>query len=321
MFMVKNKEKTWYNNASMLTYILISLIFGIVILSQAFAVKNNIGAVNTFRNLFNHNTIYIFSLIYFIIINFKLGRKYFNIINLIYIILYGLLTIAAFLTIFQSFGIISLADLLLNTIMFFYMTYTFLSNTRLWKDLKLNNIPFDEVKNESYYYSVVVLSVIVMFVSLIGSFEVDGVILSILDFVYTILFARFIYLYKDYEDSNGKNKNMDDDQLFMLIDKERCEIPILDKQIKSVQKYHYNFYQIVAIITMIIGLFVGIVIGNVFPACEITGLYTSKCSVTKFNMALTIITWFSSFLLAMSIFFMGHVINILNDINKNIKRK
>lgn len=201
------KEKEWYDNANFVTTIIIGLIFIIIIMSQAFAVRNNIGVVNTVRSLFNHNTIYVIALIYFLLIKTNVGKKYFNIINIIYIALYLLLLLASFLTIFQSFGITSLASLLLNMIMLFYMVYTFLYDTRLWNDFKLNLIPFDEIKNEWYFNSICTLSILVLIVNLIGASNFEGVVLSLFDTIYTCLFARYIYLYKEYENNKKKVVN------------------------------------------------------------------------------------------------------------------
>ena len=313
-----NKKREWFDDSSVLTSVIICLILTIIILSQAFAVRNNIGAVNTFRNLLNHNTIYIIALIYFIFLKTKIGRKYFNILNSIYIVIYFLIVLASFLTIFQSFGLVSLVELLVNFILLLYMMYTFLNNTRLWKDFRLDKVPFDEIKNEWYFYSISFLSVMAMLVDLMSAVKIDGVMLSFFDSVYTVLFARYIYLYKKYEESKEKEKISDD--LFVLIDKEKKDIPLFNKQIKDVKKYKYNFYQKVAILTMIVGFFGGIIIGNLFPACSYVGLYNEVCSVTRFNTFLTIGVWFVSFLVSLFIFFLGHVIRILSDIDEKLKK-
>lgn len=202
-----NTDKEWYDNPNLLTSIIILVIVVTIIMSQAFAVKNNIGAVNTFRSLLNHNSTYIIALVYFCFIKTKVGKRYFNIINVIYIALYLLMVLAAFLTIFQAFGIASLASLLLNFIILFFMIYTFLFKTRYWKEFSFDKAPFDEVSNEWYFYAICVLSGLVLVVNLIGAVNFDGVVLSLFDSIYTILFGRYIYLYKEYEDLKGKKKN------------------------------------------------------------------------------------------------------------------
>ena len=110
------------------------------------------------------------------------------------------------------------------------------------------------------------------------------------------------------------------DNLFEEIDEKKEDIPLLNKQIKQVEKYKYNFYQLVAIFTMCVCFVLGIILGNVFPACQSSGLYSDTCTITEYNIALTIVIWFVSFLVSMFIFFMGHVINILTNIEKKLKK-
>ena len=110
------------------------------------------------------------------------------------------------------------------------------------------------------------------------------------------------------------------DNLFEEIDKNKQDLPKLDKKIKAVEKRKYNFYQYVSIFTMIFFLGLGIILGNVCPACSANGLYNDKCSVTEFNVSLTLIFWFLSFLLCLFIYWMGHIVNILESINNKIKK-
>lgn len=204
------KEKMWYDNADFLTNLIIGLIIVTIILSQSFAVNNNIGAINTFRSLFNHNSSYILALIYFVLIKSKYFQKYFNITNLLYIFFYFLNVFAAFLTLFQSFSVASLCSLFLNIILLIYMIYTFLYDTRIWKDFKLGNLPFDEIKNEWYYYAINFFAIVALFANLIGAnisnSNFDGVVLSVFDAIYKCLFARYVFLYKRYELEKNKGK-------------------------------------------------------------------------------------------------------------------
>ena len=100
--------------------------------------------------------------------------------------------------------------------------------------------------------------------------------------------------------------------------KKKKDIPKIDKALKQVKKYKYNFYQKVSILTMIICFFMGIILGNIFPSCVSSGLYSATCTTTEYNISLTIFFWFASFLLCMFIYAIGHIINILETINKNI---
>jgi hypothetical protein len=85
------------------------------------------------------------------------------------------------------------------------MIHTFFRDTRYWKEFRLNNSPFNEFSNDSYFYSVIVVSVFLLAVNLISTVAVSGVILSMLDAIYLVLFGRFIYLYRYYLDSNNKD--------------------------------------------------------------------------------------------------------------------
>ena len=81
-----------------------------------------------------------------------------------------------------------------------YLVHTFFRGTRIWKDYKLNKSPFNEFTNDSYFYVVVILGVILLAVNLIMTTSFDGTILALLDCSFTILFARYIYLYWQYLD-------------------------------------------------------------------------------------------------------------------------
>lgn len=108
--------------------------------------------------------------------------------------------------------------------------------------------------------------------------------------------------------------------LFEQITEEKKDVPKIDKTLKEVRKYKFNFYQVVAIITMIICFIVGIVLGNLFPSCNSGGLYSSVCTTTEFNIFLTLIFWFISFIVCMLIYSIGHIISILEKISKNIAK-
>lgn len=196
-----DKELEWYSNATFITNIILIIILINIIMSQSFAVRNEVEITNIIRSLINHNFIYVIALTYFALLKTNIGKKNFNILNILHIGMYLLMTFASFLTIFQSFGINSLLTLCLNFIILIYMSYTFIKQTRYWKELALYKIPFDEIKNEWYLYSIYVISGMILFVNLISAINIDGIILSLLDTTYIVLFCRYIYLYKDYEDS------------------------------------------------------------------------------------------------------------------------
>lgn len=198
--------KEWYDNADFITSLIILVIVILIILSQSFAVQNQIGAVNVLRSLLNHNAFYLFALVYFIFIKTDVGKKNFNILNILFIAFHGLDAVASLFTIFQSFTVGSILSFCLNFIILFYLVYVFLNGTRLWNDFRLDAIPFDEIQNDWYFYGISGLSIFILFINLINSLDLYSFIISLLGTIYTILFARYIYLYKNYEDHKLEKK-------------------------------------------------------------------------------------------------------------------
>ena len=204
--MNKENKKVWYNNPDILTTIILITAIVIIVISQAIAVNSNLSASAMIRNLFNHNLTYIAGIIYFTLLKTSVGRKNFSLINVIYILLYIMVTIASIFTIFQSFGLSAIIGLVLNVIVLCYMIYTFLPETRLWKDFKLNKLPLTEVKNDWFFYVVCVISVALLLVNLIDVVNFSGVMITIFDTLYIILFRRYVYLYKEYIDTTQVKK-------------------------------------------------------------------------------------------------------------------
>ena len=190
--------REWYDNPNFITTFTIIVLGFIIILSQSFAVKNGIGSSAILRNLFNHNSMYIVGLLYFIPLKTKTGKKYFNFLNLFLILIYAIFTMTSILTIIQSFGLISLINLGINIIFLVYMIHSLLYQTRIWKEFKLDKSPFNDIQNINYFYTIVILEIILLTINLIQAATLEGVILSLLVTLYMILFARYIYLYKEH---------------------------------------------------------------------------------------------------------------------------
>ncbi len=202
----KTNERIWYDNPNLLTSILIGLIAVILILSQSFAVKNNLAVTDILGSLLNYNSIYILTLVYFVALKIKIGKKYFDFLNILLILVYFLISVASLFTVFQSFGISSLISCVLNIVLLFYLTYTFTKETKFYKDLKLDQIPFDEVAQEWYFYAISVLAIILFVADLIVVENMQAVILATLNCVYSILFARYIYLYNNHLERKKKKE-------------------------------------------------------------------------------------------------------------------
>lgn len=198
--MKRNDEKDFFDSPSMITFIIIGLLIILIILSQSFAIQSHLGASDVFRSIINHNSIYLVSLFYFVLIRVKFGKKYFDYLNVIIFVFYLLTTFASLFTIFQSFGFDSILSLSFNVLITLYFGYSFFSNTVVGRDLKLSNSPLAEIKNDQYYYLLIGIIVISLIVSLIEVSSFEDVVVYLLEFIYKFLFVRYIYLYKEYID-------------------------------------------------------------------------------------------------------------------------
>lgn len=190
--------KEWYNNPSIISGLIVGLIALIIILSQSFAVNGEVSGFTLFSNVLNHNISYMFIFVYFIILRFKVGKTYFNYINLVLMALCFIQTVASLLTVIQSFSLSSLLVCVAQFLIFIYLFHTFLRKTVIWKEFKLEKSVFNDFTNSWYFYSIVIVEVVLVTVDFITISNFDGIVLSLLDCLYTILFARYIYLYGEF---------------------------------------------------------------------------------------------------------------------------
>ena len=196
--MNKSKEKDFFDSPSMITYILIGLLVVLIILSQSFAIQSHMAAGDIFRSIINHNSIYLVSLIYFILIRVKFGKKYFDYLNVVMFVFYLLTTFASLFTIFQSFGFDSILNLAFNVLITLYFGYSFFTSTVIGKDLRLSDSPLAEINNGQYYYLLIGIIAISLIVSLVSVNSFEDVVVHLLEAIYKFMFVRYIYLYKEY---------------------------------------------------------------------------------------------------------------------------
>ncbi len=205
---VRREEKEWYDNPNMITTLLIAVILLSILLSQSFAIRNHLDTATILRSILNHNSLYLFVLVYFCFLKTKIGKRYFHILNVFVSIFFCLTTIASVFTIFQSFGLTSLVDLALNIVLTIYFIYVFIRDTVIGTELKITEAPMDEVNNNQYFYVICGIIAVSLVVSLIGASTFDGIVLALLDSIYYVLFARYIFLYKEFQESKKKIKNV-----------------------------------------------------------------------------------------------------------------
>lgn len=110
--------------------------------------------------------------------------------------------------------------------------------------------------------------------------------------------------------------------LFDQIDKLKIDLPRLKTIEKEVGKYEFNGYQRFAIVTYLFCFLLGIVLGNLFPACSSSiSLYDDVCLSTEFNFFLMVLVWFGSLILCLIIFAIGHIIDLLGSINEKLSKR
>lgn len=208
----EKREKEWYDNPNLITTMLIGVIILSIILSQSFAIRNHLDTATILRSILNHNSLYLFALVYFIFLKTRIGRKYFHFLNMFISVFFCLMTIASMFTIFQSFGLSSFVNLALNIVMTIYFIYVFIRDTVLGSELKITEAPMDEVNNNQYFYVICVLIIISLVVDLVGASTFDGIVIALLDAVYYALFARYIFLYKEFQDHQKVISRVEENQ-------------------------------------------------------------------------------------------------------------
>lgn len=206
------KEKSdvriaWYDNPGIITNIIIGLIAVIILLSQSFAINNNLSTHEILSSIINHNSVYLIVLVYFVALKTNIGKRYFDFLNIFLVLLYFITGITSFLTIFQSFSLEALVACALHLTLFVYLFHTLFRRTRVWKEFRLNKSPFNEIKNDAYFYAISVLTIFLLALDLIVTTTPDGAILSILDASYMLAFARYVFLYGCFVDNKERKIN------------------------------------------------------------------------------------------------------------------
>ena len=194
----KKNDVEWYNEPRKITNLIILMIGLIIILSQSFAVNNGLSVGEILSSILNHNISYLLVCVYFVALKTKVGKQYFDFLNIFMIALYMLTTVTSLLTVLQSFGLESILGLAIDLMILIYMIHTFLRSTRMWKSMNINKSPFNEISNDGYFYSIMVLSITLLAVNLVSTTSLDGTILALMDTAYIILFIRYIFLYGEF---------------------------------------------------------------------------------------------------------------------------
>lgn len=109
--------------------------------------------------------------------------------------------------------------------------------------------------------------------------------------------------------------------MFEEIEKTKQELPKAKTISKEFSKLKFNVYQIFAIFTFFIIFCLGIMLGNLFPACGTSStLYSGVCLTTEFNFSLMLCIWFLGLVVSLFIFGLGHIIGLLDSINNKLNK-
>ena len=246
--MNEKKDLKWYDSGHTVTSLIISSILIIIICSQSFAIGEG-GSLALFSSVINHYSIYLLVLIYFILLKFPIGKKYFNYINVFLVFIYFIATITSALTVIQSFSLNTVFSFTLNFLFVIYLSHTLFRDTRIWKEFYFYNSPFNELTNDWLFNAIVIVSLLLLAVNLISVSTIRGVVLSILDNFYFLLFGRYIFLYRAYLDDkkidvdNQGNFDSVREQVQDVLDKTDLDekvVEIKDRVVDSIEDTKTN---------------------------------------------------------------------------------
>lgn len=197
----------WYDNPGTITNLIVIFSVVSIILSQSFAINNNLSTAEILRSIINHNSLYFIMLVYFVALKTKIGKRYFDFFNVFLILFYFITSITSILTIFQSFSLEALFGCALYLALFVYLFHTMFRRSRIWKEYHLDKSPFNEIKNDVYFATIFMLTIVLCAVDLIVTTTLDGTILTCLDTAFLLLFDRYIFLYGCFLDNKEKKIN------------------------------------------------------------------------------------------------------------------
>lgn len=293
----KEIQKVFFlNNSKIISYILI-------IVLSAFLVLGCITVETSFVGYLFRNFITIFLFVYFVALQFPVGKKKFSYFNLgICFLLFIQFLFTAF-QLFVQFRIPLFFESVSEFLLGVFFIKKFLENY-------VENVDFlDALSDKGYFYSIIVFGLLRVCFSVGALFQ--GYILAYcvycLYFVYECFMARYIYLY-----------NVEKKGLFTDIKKmsEKLSVKDLEKAKKQVLK-KYNGYQILGILVVLFGSVMGIYIGSESGIC--TGADIS-CTTSSFDFTSMFRILGIACLVGVILFWMGHILKYLQEIAKNTKK-
>lgn len=233
--MTNKQEREWYYDANTITSLMIGIIVLLLISSQAFAIRNQMGIEYMLRSLFNYNSFYLIFLAYFVLLKTKIGKRYFNIMNLVLLSLEILVLFGSAIDVIQFFSLSTIFALILNLILFIYMAYVYLKDTRIWNMFHLDALQIQIVKNSQFFITITSVSLIILLIELITSIEFDHVVLKMLECLFIVGYTRFLYLYQDYKEKKQEITEKEENRVEEVIEENKVvnEERVVSNKIKK----------------------------------------------------------------------------------------
>ena len=99
------------------------------------------------------------------------------------------------------------------------------------------------------------------------------------------------------------------------------ELPKFSTLMNRIKSHNFNAFEYITIIIGVICFLIGIISGNIFPACGTTSsFYSDVCVTTEFNVLLMISIWFFSFIGCLFLYGIGEIIRLLSEILEKNKK-
>lgn len=94
----------------------------------------------------------------------------------------------------------------------------------------------------------------------------------------------------------------------------------IKKQVRELSK-KYNLYQGVSIGIFVVGVIIGIILGNHYSTCSSYSQINQMCVEESFNIGIMLLTWIISFIIGLIVMQLGQIISLLMKINENMENK
>jgi len=108
--------------------------------------------------------------------------------------------------------------------------------------------------------------------------------------------------------------------MFEEIERQKEDLPKFKNITTEVSHYTFNGYQKFAMVTFLVCFCIGIILGNLFPACGTSSSLYGACTSTEFNFSLMVFFWFISFIGCLFFYAIGHIISLLTSIDESLRK-